>query len=196
MQRYLLNEVTGVICLEGTSDWDVVVRAEEIEIDGGFQLRGVKADGTTFTATLSVEDYFNGKEFIVDEPVAETTAPEMPEADAVALESAIVESVKEITAELIKLDNRALNVKTKKDKKQLEADLDVMISTVNNDIENYGEQLRALVKKGVDVSTIIDIANSLYDHKYILEDMAKGINKSSTAPVDKYTTELISLNID
>lgn len=74
MQRYLLNTVTGVISKEGTSANDVVVRATEVEIKGGFQLKGVKADGTEFTATLTEAEYFDGKEFVIDavEEVTET----------------------------------------------------------------------------------------------------------------------------
>lgn len=74
MQRYLLNTVTGVISKEGTSANDVVVRATEVEVKGGFQLKGVKADGTEFTATLTEAEYFDGKDFVIDavEEVTET----------------------------------------------------------------------------------------------------------------------------
>lgn len=70
MKEYLLNEKTGILTIEGISSDDIVVRAEEIEIEGGFQLVGTRQDGTKFTATLSAEDYFEGKEFVIDYPIA------------------------------------------------------------------------------------------------------------------------------
>lgn len=66
MTKYLLNEKTGVICMEGSSPNDIVVMANEIELDNGFQLVGTRLDGSEFTATLSIDDYFNGKEFRID----------------------------------------------------------------------------------------------------------------------------------
>ena len=59
----LLNLKTGVISFDG----DIVgakyerVIVEEIEVEGGFKLVGENIE--TF---LSSEDYFNGKEFIVN----------------------------------------------------------------------------------------------------------------------------------
>lgn len=59
----LLNLKTGVISFDG----DIVgakyerVIVEEIEVEGGFKLVGKNIE-----AFLSSEDYFNGKEFIVN----------------------------------------------------------------------------------------------------------------------------------
>ena len=59
----LLNLKTGVISFDG----DIVgakyerVIVEEIEVEGGFKLMGKNIE-----AFLSSEDYFNGKEFIVN----------------------------------------------------------------------------------------------------------------------------------
>jgi hypothetical protein len=59
----LLNVKTGVISVEG----DVIgaeykrVIVEEIEVEGGFKLVGENIE-----AFLSSEDYFNGKEFVVN----------------------------------------------------------------------------------------------------------------------------------
>ena len=59
----LLNLKTGVISVDG----DIVgakyerVIVEEIEVEGGFKLVGKNIE-----AFLSSEDYFNGKEFIVN----------------------------------------------------------------------------------------------------------------------------------
>ena len=59
----LLNLKTGVISFDG----DIVgaeyerVTVEEIEVEGGFKLVGENIE-----AFLSSEDYFNGKEFIVN----------------------------------------------------------------------------------------------------------------------------------
>ena len=59
----LLNVKTGVISVEG----DVMgveykrVIVEEIEVEGGFKLVGENIE-----AFLSSEDYFNGKEFVVN----------------------------------------------------------------------------------------------------------------------------------
>ena len=59
----LINLKTGVIIFDG----DIVgakyerVIVEEIEVEGGFKLVGKNIE-----AFLSSEDYFNGKEFIVN----------------------------------------------------------------------------------------------------------------------------------
>ena len=63
MEQYLLNEKTGVVCVDGTSENDVVVMAEVVEDANGFTLQGTLPDGTGFKATLTMEEYFEGKEF-------------------------------------------------------------------------------------------------------------------------------------
>ena len=61
--KMLLNLKTGVISFDG----DIVgakyerVIVEEMEVEGGFKLVGENIE-----AFLSSEDYFNGKEFIVN----------------------------------------------------------------------------------------------------------------------------------
>ena len=59
----LLNLKTGVISFDGDivgAEYERVV-VEEIEVEGGFKLVGENIE-----AFLSSEDYFNGKEFIVN----------------------------------------------------------------------------------------------------------------------------------
>lgn len=65
MEKYLLNLETGVICIDGTSENDVVVECELIESILDFKLIG-EYEGKKIVATLSRENYFEGKEFIVD----------------------------------------------------------------------------------------------------------------------------------
>lgn len=65
MEKYLLNLETGVICKEGTSENDVVVECELIEHIIEFKLVG-EYEGKKILATLSRNDYFEGKEFIVN----------------------------------------------------------------------------------------------------------------------------------
>ena len=59
----LLNLKTGVISVDGDIVGDKYERVivEEIEVEGGFKLVGENIE-----AFLSSEDYFNGKEFIVN----------------------------------------------------------------------------------------------------------------------------------
>ena len=59
----LLNLKTGVISFDGDIVGDKYERVivEEIEVEGGFKLVGKNIE-----AFLSSEDYFNGKEFIVN----------------------------------------------------------------------------------------------------------------------------------
>ena len=59
----LLNVKTGVISVEGDvmgAEYKRVI-VEEIEVEGGFKLVGENVE-----AFLSSEDYFNGKEFVVN----------------------------------------------------------------------------------------------------------------------------------
>lgn len=59
----LLNLKTGVISFDGDivgAEYERVI-VEEIEVEGGFKLVGENIE-----AFLSNEDYFNGKEFIVN----------------------------------------------------------------------------------------------------------------------------------
>ena len=59
----LLNVKTGVISVEGDvmgAEYKRVI-VEEIEVEGGFKLVGENIE-----AFLSSEDYFNGKEFVVN----------------------------------------------------------------------------------------------------------------------------------
>lgn len=59
----LLNLKTGVISFDGDivgAEYERVI-VEEIEVEGGFKLVGKNIE-----AFLSSEDYFNGKEFIVN----------------------------------------------------------------------------------------------------------------------------------
>ena len=59
----LLNLKTGVISDDGDivgAEYERVI-VEEIEVEGGFKLVGENIE-----AFLSSEDYFNGKEFIVN----------------------------------------------------------------------------------------------------------------------------------
>lgn len=59
----LLNLKTGVISFDGDivgAEYERVI-VEEIEVEGGFKLVGENIE-----AFLSSEDYFNGKEFIVN----------------------------------------------------------------------------------------------------------------------------------
>ena len=59
----LLNLKTGVISFDGDiagAKYERVI-VEEIEVEGGFKLIGENIE-----AFLSSEDYFNGKEFIVN----------------------------------------------------------------------------------------------------------------------------------
>lgn len=205
MQRYLLNEVTGVICLEGTSVNDVTVRAEEIEIDGGFQLKGVKEDGTEFTATLTIEEYFDGKEFVIDAPEVATEVVATAEVEVVApeiarevieLECDIIDAIKNITTQVIEADSRALKVKTKRDKDILIKDIEALITAIDKDMTEYGERIRVLAKKGADVLELGDRANTLYDHIHTLEEMVNRVLRGSYAPEDKNTANLVFLNID
>jgi hypothetical protein len=68
----LLNKVTGVISAEGDMKVEnyeeslkvyVEVNAEEVEVENGFKLIGETEDGEKIEAFLSIEDYFDGKEF-------------------------------------------------------------------------------------------------------------------------------------
>ena len=59
----LLNLKTGVISFDGDivgAEYERVI-VEEVEVEGGFKLVGENIE-----AFLSSEDYFNGKEFIVN----------------------------------------------------------------------------------------------------------------------------------
>ena len=59
----LLNVKTGVISVEGDvmgAEYKRVI-VEEVEVEGGFKLVGENIE-----AFLSSEDYFNGKEFVVN----------------------------------------------------------------------------------------------------------------------------------
>lgn len=59
----LLNLKTGVISFDGDivgAEYERVI-VEEVEVEGGFKLVGENIE-----AFLSNEDYFNGKEFIVN----------------------------------------------------------------------------------------------------------------------------------
>lgn len=59
----LLNLKTGVVSFDGDiigAEYERVI-VEEIEVEGGFKLVGENIE-----AFLSSEDYFNGKEFIVN----------------------------------------------------------------------------------------------------------------------------------
>ena len=59
----LLNLKTGVISFDGDivgAEYERVI-VDEIEVEGGFKLVGENIE-----AFLSSEDYFNGKEFIVN----------------------------------------------------------------------------------------------------------------------------------
>ncbi len=69
----LLNKVTGVISVEGDmkiesyeKDVYVIVNVEEAEIEGGFKLVGETEEGEKIEAFLTVEEYFEGKEFKVN----------------------------------------------------------------------------------------------------------------------------------
>lgn len=77
MKKYLLNEKTGVICKEGTSENDIVVMAKLEEKENKFILVGEKPNGEKFTAELSKEDYFEGKEFIINIEKKESKKDEM-----------------------------------------------------------------------------------------------------------------------
>ena len=59
----LLNLKTGVVSFDGDilgAEYERVI-VEEIEVEGGFKLVGENIE-----AFLSSEDYFNGKEFVVN----------------------------------------------------------------------------------------------------------------------------------
>jgi hypothetical protein len=65
MEKYLLNEKTGVICKEGTSEMDITLLGEVIEKEDKFVLEAIKENGDIVEAELSKEEYFNGKEFTI-----------------------------------------------------------------------------------------------------------------------------------
>ena len=65
MEKYLLNELTGVICKEGTSENDIVVMGEVIEKEDKFVLEAIKDNGELIETELSKEEYFEGKEFTI-----------------------------------------------------------------------------------------------------------------------------------
>jgi hypothetical protein len=65
MEKYLLNEKTGVICKEGTSEMDITLLGEIIEKEDKFVLEAIKENGEIVKAELSKEEYFNGKEFTI-----------------------------------------------------------------------------------------------------------------------------------
>lgn len=65
MEKYLLNEKTGVICKEGTSENDIEVIGKLEEKNNKFILTIEKPNGEKFAAELSEKDYFEGKEFTI-----------------------------------------------------------------------------------------------------------------------------------
>lgn len=65
MEKYLLNEKTGVICKEGTLENDIEVIGKLEEKDNKFILTVEKQNGEKLIAELSEKDYFEGKEFTI-----------------------------------------------------------------------------------------------------------------------------------
>lgn len=65
MEKYLLNEKTGVICREGTSENDIEVIGKLEEKNNKFILTIEKPNGEKFAAELSEKDYFEGKRFTI-----------------------------------------------------------------------------------------------------------------------------------
>ena len=72
MTKYLLNKVTKVISVSGdmtVGSYEEAAKvyedvfAEEVEIENGFMLKGIRVNGEEFEAILSIEEYFEGKEF-------------------------------------------------------------------------------------------------------------------------------------
>ena len=207
MQRFLLNLTTGEISTEGTGrqyEYEIVW-GEEIDFDDYFQIRGTREDGTEFTATLTVEQYFDGKEFVIDAPEVatevvatadvEVVAPEVAR-EVIELECDIIDAIKNITTEVIEADARALKVKTRKAKDKLIEDIEAVITAIDKDMEQYGERLRVLVKKGADVLELVDKANTLYDHIHTLEEISRRVIIGSYAPEDRNAADLVFLNID
>lgn len=65
MEKYLFNKETGIISKEGTSVNDILIDAELLENENNFQLVGFY-EGSQIVATLTIEEYFQGKEFKAD----------------------------------------------------------------------------------------------------------------------------------
>lgn len=72
MEKYLFNRITKVLSTEGdmtVSSYEEAnkiyetVEAEEVETDNGFMLVGKRSNGESFESFLSLEEYFNGKQF-------------------------------------------------------------------------------------------------------------------------------------
>ena len=226
--RYLLNLTTGEISREGNGfefEYETV-RAEEIEINGGFQLVGTKADGTKFTATLTTEEYFNGAEFVIDaEVVAEETTEEtaeevtaevvapvtVKEMDAIVITHAsllgadeiniklAIGKIKNAVAENIELYNSAKN-RVKRDKaiKNLEA----LERRADTKAHQYANRLRKYKPSAKPVETKLnqlwDMVNELHDLEHDIQIVIKDLLRGAVkiSDADKYLYELISLNID
>lgn len=72
MKKYLFNRITKVLSVEGdmtVSSYEEAdkiyetVEAKEVETDNGFMLVGKRSNGEPFESFLSLEEYFNGKQF-------------------------------------------------------------------------------------------------------------------------------------
>lgn len=66
MQQYLLNMKTGIICVDGTNENDIVCECKLIESYHTFKLKGSTINGDLIEATLSKFDYFEGEEFKIE----------------------------------------------------------------------------------------------------------------------------------
>lgn len=66
MEKYLLNMETGIICVDGTNENDVVCECKLIELVNEFKLKGSTINGDLIEATLTKDEYFNGKEFKIE----------------------------------------------------------------------------------------------------------------------------------
>jgi hypothetical protein len=65
-KQMLLNSVTGVICTDGTSQDDILCYVKEYQEGKKMIIKGHTVEGVEIYASMSINDYFEGKEYIIN----------------------------------------------------------------------------------------------------------------------------------
>lgn len=207
MQRFLLNLTTGEISTEGTGrqyEYEIVW-GEEIDFDDYFQIRGTREDGTEFTATLTVDQYFDGKEFVID-AVEETVENETAEIIAIVetVKADVVKAVEMAKAEVKALIDKAVNTKGSKKRSNIKIEAEDLIKANNQKVKDVFNEINKLLKYRDqyklniqdDIIHIGDKANELYDIEYLLEDLIFKLDTNAFNRSYTYMDHLVGLNID
>ena len=140
MEKYLLNLTDGRISKEGNGFGFeyVTVVGEEKEVEGGFAFIGTDANGNKVEAFLTIEEYFDGKEF-----VAGTKSPRTLIEEGKALE---VEARKMDTVEAIETINTYLEEVGAVINKIEEDELRYELRDIENPLKWYVANLEEMVE--------------------------------------------------